>query len=148
MVVFLNNLKTANCEKIIFVQAYDYILELLRPGDTWGQYGVRKAITTQNLKKTTLNTLFPTIDTTKVTLGIPDYFNKRKEPQSPFIAIHCRDARDTSNFIKAFYLKHPFLKWITFRDLRGMPKKEFAQALKECALSVWIDPIAGLEPFQ
>ncbi len=28
-----------------------------------------------------------------------------------------------------------------------MPKKEFAQALKECAVSVWIDPIAGFGTF-
>ncbi len=143
----LEQLKEANCEKIIFVQAYDYILELLRPGDSWGQYGVRKAITTTDSQKKYVNSLFPTVETTKISLGLPEYFNKRKEPQSPFIAIHCRDARDTSNFIKSFYLKHPFLKWITFRDLRGMPKREFAQALKECALSVWIDPIAGFGTF-
>ena len=143
----LEQLKDANCEKIIFVQAYDYILELLRPGDSWVQYGVRKAITTTNSQEKYINTLFPTVQTTKIDLGIPDYFMNPTKPKNPFIAIHCRDQRDTSNFIKSFYLKHPFLKWITFRDLRGLTRREFAEALKECAMSVWIDPIAGFGTF-
>ena len=33
----LEQLKTANCEKVIFTQAYDYIFELMKPGETWGQ---------------------------------------------------------------------------------------------------------------
>tara|TARA_R110002020_G_scaffold158864_9_gene342352 strand:- start:4933 stop:6003 length:1071 start_codon:yes stop_codon:yes gene_type:complete len=143
----LDQLKEANCEKIIFVQAYDYIFELLKPGMTWGQFGVRKYITTCKSQENYVNSIFPTVKSSIITPGIPDYFVKNQEPKKPFIAIHCRDARETANFIKSFYIKHPFLKWITFRDMRGLTRSEFAEALRECALSIWIDPIAGFGTF-
>ena len=143
----LEQLKTANCEKIIFTQAYDYIFELMKPGDTWGQWGVRKCITTTKSQMDYVKTLFPNIDTSVINLGIPEYFNNSKTPRKPFIAIHTRDSRDTANFIKSFYIKHPFLKWITFRDMRGLTRKEFAESLKESALSVWIDKTAGCGTF-
>jgi len=143
----LEQLKTANCEKVIFVQAYDYIFELMKPGETWGQWGVRKCITTTNSQKDYVKSLFPNINTSVIKLGVPDYFAPQKEPRKPFICIHSRDARDTANFIKSFYIKHPFLKWITFRDMRGLTRKEFADSLKESALSIWIDKTAGCGTF-
>ena len=143
----LEQLKSANCEKIIFNQAYDYIFELMKPGETWGQWGVRKCITTTNSQKDYVKSLFPTVDVEVIELGIPEYFTPSKEPRKPFICIHSRDARDTANFIKSFYIKHPFLKWITFRDMRGLTRQEFAESLKESALSVWIDKNAGCGTF-
>jgi|TARA_R100000908_G_C3755386_1_gene149829 hypothetical protein len=143
----LDQLKDANCEKIMFVQAYDYIFELMKPGITWGQFAVRRCLTTTKSQENYVNSLFPNIKTSIVSPTIPDYFVKSKEPKKPFIAIHCRESRETANFIKSFYIKHPFLKWITFRDMRGLTRPEFAEALRECALSVWIDPIAGFGTF-
>jgi len=143
----LEQLKTANCEKVIFTQAYDYIFELMKPGETWGQWGVRKCITTTKSQSDYIKSLFPNIETSVIELGIPDYFTSTSEPRKPFISIHSRDARDTANFIKSFYIKHPFLKWITFRDMRGLTRKEFADSLKESALSVWIDKSAGCGTF-
>ena len=143
----LDQLKQANCEKIIFTQAYDYIFELMKPGETWGQWGVRKCLTTTNSQKEYINSLFPTINTSVIPVSIPEYFRNTKQLKKPFIAIHTRESRDTANFIKSFYIKHPFLKWITFRDMRGLTRREFATSLQECALSVWIDPIAGLGTF-
>tara|TARA_R110001592_G_scaffold139095_1_gene358867 strand:- start:7710 stop:8861 length:1152 start_codon:yes stop_codon:yes gene_type:complete len=143
----LEQLKSANCEKVIFTQAYDYIFELMKPGETWGQWGVRKCITTTKSQSDYIKTLFPNIDTSIIKLGIPDYFTGNSEPRKPFIAIHSRDARDTANFIKSFYIKHPFLKWITFRDMRGLTRTEFAESLRESALSIWIDKTAGCGTF-
>jgi glycosyltransferase involved in cell wall biosynthesis len=55
------------------------------------------------------------------------------------VNIHTRDHRDTINLIKAFYSKFPQYRWITFRDLRGLSEKEFAEAMKESFVSIWID---------
>jgi len=143
----LSQLSSANCEKIIFSQSYDYIFELMKPGETWGPHGVRKCITNSKSQENYIKNLFPTIETSVIQPSIPNYFNSKIKLKKPFIAILSRDPRETSNFIKTFYIKHPFLKWITFRDMRGMSRSEFSQALDECAVAVWIDPIASFGTF-
>ena len=49
--------------------------------------------------------------------------------------------------VKTFYLKNPLFKWVTFRDLRGLPKKNFAKTLSESCVSVWVDDIASFGTF-
>jgi glycosyltransferase involved in cell wall biosynthesis len=51
------------------------------------------------------------------------------------------------NIIKHFYLKYPQYKWVSFKDMKGMSRDEFADTLKECCLAVWIDKIAGFGTF-
>ena len=143
----LPQLSEANCEKIIFVQSYDYIFELMKPGETWGPHGVRKCITTTTSQENYIKGMFPNIQTSVIQPHIPEYFNSQVNLKKPFVAILSRDPRDTSNFIKSFYVKHPFLKWITFRDMRGMSRKEFADGLDECAIAVWVDSISSFGTF-
>ena len=61
----------------------------------------------------------------------------------PIIAMHTRDQTDTINIVKQFYLKYPQFRWFTFRDMRGLSENEFANSLKNCFLSVWIDDASG-----
>jgi glycosyltransferase involved in cell wall biosynthesis len=74
---------------------------------------------------------------------ISDNFEKQTLPPKPVIAIHSRDQRDSINIIKAFYIKFPQYRWITFRDMRGLSEKDFASTLKDCFLSVWVDETSG-----
>jgi glycosyltransferase involved in cell wall biosynthesis len=57
----------------------------------------------------------------------------------PIIGIHTREHLDTINLIKTFYLRFPQFRWFTFRDLRGLSHDEFAHAISECFLTVWVD---------
>ena len=63
------------------------------------------------------------------------------------IAIHSREQRDTANIIKNFYIKFPQYRWITFRDMRGLTEKQFADALQDCFLSVWVDETSSFGTF-
>jgi hypothetical protein len=135
----MEQIKNLPCGKIILSQCYTYILETIQPGQNWAQFGFLKCITTSNIQKeylerimrqTTYDVLEPTISTE---------FEPRNLPPMPIIAVHTREQRDTVNLIKEFYLKFPQYRWFTFKDMRGMSEKEFAETLKECFLSVWID---------
>ena len=48
---------------------------------------------------------------------------------------------------KAFYVKYPHLKWISFRDLRGISREKFAEELSESCVSVWVDDISSFGTF-
>ena len=135
------------CTKIVFSQAYDYILETLNPGFGWINYGVSKCITTTEAQKEYIKKLFPTVETTVITPSIPDYFKPSEKPKKPIIAIHTRDPRDTMKIIKSFYLQNPQFKWITFRDMRNLSREEFAKTLGESCAAVWVDRISSFGTF-
>ena len=143
----LEQIKDMPCTKMVFCQAYDYILETLPPGFGWSNYGVTKCITTGEPQKERIASLFPNIECEVIPLSFPNYFKPSKKPKSPMVAVHTRDHRDTAKLIKEFYLKNPQFKWITFRDMRNVGREEFATILGESCVSVWVDRISGFGTF-
>jgi glycosyltransferase involved in cell wall biosynthesis len=65
----------------------------------------------------------------------------------PIIGIHTKEQSDAINIIKTFYLKFPQYRWFTFRDLRGLSEKEFANSLSDCFVSAWIDDDSAFGTF-
>jgi hypothetical protein len=135
------------CKRIVFSQCYDYILEILNLGAKWDDYGITDVITTTEKQKSYINSLFPNLSTSVIPNSIPDYFVKSSKPQKPIIAISTRKQEDMLKIVKTFYLKNPLFKWVTFRDLRGLPKKNFAKVLSESCVSVWVDDITSFGTF-
>ena len=135
------------CKRIVLSQCYDYILEILNLGAKWSDYGINDVITTTEKQKTYIQSLFPTMNVDIVPVSVPEYFTKSSKPQKPIVAIHTRKQEDMLKIVKTFYLKNPLFKWVTFRDLRGLPKKNFAKTLSESCVSVWVDDIASFGTF-
>jgi len=135
------------CGKIVLTQAYDHILETLQPGQSWPLLGFHKCITTSNSMKEYLESVMRNVSYDIVEPYISDDFTKQKLPNKPIIAVHTRDQRDTHNLIKNFYLKFPQYRWITFKDMRGLTQNQFAEELKNCFLSVWIDETSSYGTF-
>jgi len=136
------------CKRIVLCQSYDYILELINIGMSWAFYGIEDVITTSPKISAYVKSLFPNMRTWEIPVSIPDYFqNKSDKPKKPIIAIHTRDQKDTLKIIKTFYLQNPIYKWISFKDMRGMPREAFADTLSECCLSVWVDDISSFGTF-
>lgn len=149
--IFANVMEqTANlpCKRIVISQAYDYVLEMLMPGKKWSDYGITECITTTEKQSEHLKNLMSgNLQTHVIPVSIPKYFKPYEKPKKPIIAINTRDQRDTVKIFKTFYLKYPHLKWVTFRDMRGMSMKNFAQNLSECCVSVWVDDVSGFGTF-
>ena len=135
------------CGKIVLCQAYDHMLETLQPGETWSQFGFFKCVTTSEIQKEFIENVFRGISYDILKPYISEVFEKQSLPAKPIIAIHSRDQRDSVNIIKSFYIKFPQYRWITFRDMRGLTEKEFANGLKDCFLSVWIDDTSAYGTF-
>ena len=127
------------CGKIVLCQAYDHILETLQPGQTWGQLGFYKCITTSETQKEFITSLMKNVSVDIIEPFIPESFSKNKYPSKPIVAINSREQRDSINLVKSFYIKFPQYRWITFRDMRGLTEKQFSDGLKDACLSVWID---------
>jgi hypothetical protein len=135
------------CGKIVLCQSYDHMLETLQPGQTWAQLGFYKCITTSEAQKEYISNIMRGVSIDIIPPYISEEFKLQTLPPKPMIAIHSREQRDTANIIKNFYIKFPQYRWITFRDMRGLTEKQFAEALQDCFLSVWVDETSSFGTF-
>ena len=58
-----------------------------------------------------------------------------------------RDKRELLKIVKVFYQKYPHYRFVTFRDMSGLPREEFAKELGQSFLSVWVDELSGFGTF-
>lgn len=144
----MDQIKTFPCKKIVFSQSYDYLLELLPIGKRWNiDYGFNDVITTSENQAIYISNLFPSINTHVVPVSIPKFFKESDKPKIPVVALSTRNQSDAAKIAKSFYLQYPLYKWITFKDMRGMSREQFATELGKCCLAVWIDDAAGFGTF-
>ena len=143
----MDQVKQLPCAKIVLTQQYAHMLETLQPGQTWNQFGFLKCITTSSKQKEYIERVMRQISYDIVEPLISEEFTPKTTPAMPIIGIHTKDQSDAINIIKTFYLKFPQYRWFTFRDLRGLSEKEFANSLRDCFLSVWIDDHSGFGTF-
>ena len=135
------------CKRIVFLQSYEYIFEMLEIGEGWEQFGIRDVITTnENLSKYA-NSMFRGLSTDVIPVGIPNYFEYDGKPKVPTVSMSARDKREMLKIVKIFYQKYPHYRFITFRDMSGLPRKTFADDLSKSFLSVWIDELSSFGTF-
>jgi hypothetical protein len=135
------------CKKIVFSQSHEYIFELLPLGRRWTDFGFNDVITTSEKQGEYLKTLFPSIKTHVVPVAISSYFKASNKPKLPIVTIHTRNQSDVSKITKSFYLQYPIYKWLTFKELRGLSKAQFADELSKSCLAIWVDDVAGFGTF-
>ena len=135
------------CGKVVLCQAYDHIFETLQPGETWPSLGFFKCITTSEKQKDYIESVMRNVSIDVINPVISEVFVKNEFPPKTIISVHSREQRDTVNLIKAFYIKFPQYRWITFRDMRGLTEEEFANGMKDSFLSVWIDDRSSFGTF-
>ena len=143
----MEQIKSLPCAKIVFTQNYSHIVETLQPGQTWAQYGFLKCLTTTERQREYVEKVMRQSSFDIIKPLITDSFKPKTTPAMPIIGVHTKNQEDTINIIKTFYLKFPQYRWFTFRDLRGLSEKEFANSLRDCFVSVWMDEQSGFGTF-
>jgi hypothetical protein len=143
----MEQVKNLPCGKIVLCQAYDHVLETLSPGATWQQYGFYKCIATSETQKEEISKIMRNVSFDIIRPTISDCFVKQTHPPKPIILVHTREQREGLNLIKSFYLKYPQFRFFTFRDLRGLSEEEFANAMNDAFLGVWLDSTSSFGTF-
>jgi hypothetical protein len=135
------------CKRIVFLQSYEYIFEMLEIGENWNAFGINEVITTNDNLKKYAESVFRNLVTEVIPIGIPDYFKNSEKPKLPTVAISARDKREILKIVKVFFQKYPHYRFVTFRDMSGLPRKEFAKSLSESFLGVWVDELSSFGTF-
>lgn len=135
----MNQTKELPCKRIILCQNINYITEFIPLGVSWMNYNIPDVITTSQTQADELKMLFPFINTNIISPAIPDYFRNDYTPKKLMVSIVAKDQSLVNRIIKQFHWKYPELRWVTFTDLRSMPRGMFADTLRESAFTIWID---------
>ena len=144
----MDQVKDMPCKKIVFVQSPEYMFEVLPIGKRWTiDYGFNDVITTSERVSEHVKSHFPDANTHIVPVSIPEYFKNSDKPKKPIVTLVARNQSDVIKITKSFYLQYPLYKWITFKELRGISKKQFAQELSESCLAIWVDDLSGFGTF-
>ena len=127
------------CKRFVVLQNYDYVSEFIPFGDQWASYGVGDIITTTEQQKELILKVFPYLKCKILNPYIKECFRKPIKPQNLIVNIISKKQSDVNRIVKPFYWRNPWLQFVTFRDLRGYSQNEFADKLKEGAITVWVD---------
>lgn len=148
--VFFNVVKETvdvNCKKVVFVQSYDYIFELMDVNDEYLKYGVSDIITTSNEMKTLVQSYFPRNKVTVIDPLISSKFKDQNKFRQPTVAVHSREQDGTIKLVKQFYKKYPELSWILFQDIKGMSMDDVNNTLNESMFAIWMDSKSSFGTF-
>lgn len=135
----MNQTKNLPCKRVAILQNYNYLVEQMPYAAQWGDFGILEGITNSDYQAALLNDSFPYVKLRKVTPFISKIFGSTNEPKKMIVNIISKDQSDIKKVVKPFYWKYPMFKWVSFKELRNLPKEEFAKALREAAVTIVID---------
>ena len=135
----MNQTKKLPCKRIAILQNYDYLVEQMPFAAQWGDFGILDAITNTEHNADLLKDIFPYVKTKVITPYIDKMFGTTIKPKKMIVNIVASDQEDINRIIKPFYWKYPSFKWVSFRDLRGFSKEQFAESLRDAAITIWVD---------
>ncbi len=138
---------TFPCKRIVFLQSFEYVFEMLEIGENWNTFGINEVVTTNNNLKLYIESIFRNLSTEVIPVSIPDYFTESSKPKIPTVSISARDKREILKIVKVFFQKYPHYQFVSFRDMSGLPRKEFAKELSKSFLGVWIDELSSFGTF-
>ena len=135
----MSQTKNLPCKRIVLLTNMNYLTEVIPVGVTWFDMGMDECVTTTNYNKNAIEDYFPGVKAHIVSPRIPSMFRKSEKPQDLVINFVVKDPTNINKVMKPFFWKYPIYKWISFRDIRGLPQENFADALREAAITIVID---------
>lgn len=136
----MSETKNLPCQRIVIMQNFDLITELLPFGVSFSNYKIDTFITTSEKLANKTNEVFRNMKHYIVPPVISSEFSPAKEKNKLIVGIITKDKSDINAIIKPFKLKFPMYGFVSFKQLANMSKENFAEKLKECAITVWNDP--------
>lgn len=131
--------KNLPCKRVVILQNFNYLTEFMPFGGGWSDMGIRDVITTTERQAELAKECFPYVNTHIVPPAIKSLYYEGKEPKKMVVNVVAKNQTDVNRIVKPFYWKYPLYRWVSFRDLRGLPNEMFAEALREAALTIWVD---------
>lgn len=127
------------CKRYVILQNFNYVTDFIPVGDSWASYGIGDAICTTQRQADLIKSVFNYVDTTVLPPYISKEFRKSSEPKKLVVNVVCKTPEASNRIVKPFYWKYPIYGFVSFREISNLSKKEFAKALQEAPITVWLN---------
>lgn len=127
------------CKRYVLLQNFDYVTEFIPFGMQWLNFGIRDCVAISELQANLIKDVMPYVKTDIIKPYIPEYFRKSVKPAKLIVNIISKKQTDAYKIIKLFKWKYPIYEFVTFADLRNMPRSYYAESLQEGAITIWLD---------
>lgn len=138
----MSQTKTLPCKRVIILQNHNFLCDFMPVGVTPFNLNINEMVTTTHALKDLADNYFPGIKTHVVRPNISPMFRNNDTPKKLIINVVSRNQDNINRIVKPFYWKYPVYKWVSFRDLRTVTQEVFSDALREGAITIWIDEIS------
>jgi len=140
--------QNAPCKRIVFCQNWYYILNAMQPGQFWNHFGITDCMSVSQSQTDYIKMIMPQINCKQVYGQIPsDVFyppEKMTDKKMQVAFIPSRDGgMKAYNVIKTFYAMFPHFRFIQFAEVKGLPRDDYAQLLRESAFFVHFDEVSS-----
>jgi glycosyltransferase involved in cell wall biosynthesis len=146
----MENTSQLPCKRVVMAQSWYYVLSGMKVGQKWQHFGIKDVISVSDGITEYLNTIMPGLNIKNYKQGIDrKMFNvpEKISDKSPMISYMPgrgpESQMKTNTVIRTFYEFYPHYRWIRFVPLQGLSKEQFAQQLKESAITLYTDEVAG-----
>lgn len=134
----MSKTKELPCKRVAILQNFGYLTEVIPMGVSWDDLKIRECITTTESLKERAQRCFPGTAVHVVRPAIREFF-KPADTQKLIVNVVSKNESEINNIIKPFYWKFPEYSWVAFRNVKNLPREEFAAALKEGFATLWCD---------
>lgn len=131
--------KGLQCRRIVILQNFRYMSELIPIGVSWDDLKMHDCITTSDQLRNMVHEFFPNTSVKVVHPAIQDFFHETNEPKKLIINVVSKSPTDIDAILKPFYWKYPNYSWVAFRNIANLPREKFAEALREGIATIWCD---------
>ena len=138
----MSQTKTLPCKRIIILQNHSFMADFMPIGVTPFDVNINEVVTTTRTLKDMVDRYFPGIKSHVVRPVIAPVFRNNDTPKKLIINVISRNQDNMNRIVNPFYWKYPVYKWVSFRPLNGVTQEVFSDALREAAITVWIDEVS------
>lgn len=139
----MSQTKTLPCKRIMIYYNPAYLTDYMPVGVTMNDLNIYDAITTNETLRDKLKSYFPNLNIKVIRPSISKLFFNNDEPKKLIVNLITPTANEVNDIVKPFYWKNPLYKWLSFRDLKGIPQDTLADVMREAAFTVWVDDMTN-----
>ena len=131
--------KKLPCKRIVFWQNSKFIYDTIPMGVDLADMNIMDVLTTSEDLAERIKNQLPGVVTAVDRPCVPDYFVPSVEPRELVINILTKTPQEANEILKPFYWRYPSMNWVAFRNIKDLPRKEFAEAISKSVATVWCD---------
>lgn len=140
----IDQTKDSPCKRVVLLQSFQRACEFMPVSKQWGDFRLRDAIATSEAHAAMVRKMFPYMDVRVLRPAISPAFRDTGEPKEIGVNVYTRDPEMIHRIVKPFYWSHPEFKFVSFYQMRDLPRDTVADTIRKNPVTVWWDTDCGL----